>query len=91
MSDLREPDSGTVVGGQYNVDVTQRLPDAGGGVAAFAVRSLRADAAPRMAFRVERHAPPRPRALYNLVNGVDGLLTPLAHGIGPPIDGQQAW
>ncbi len=46
---------------------------------------------PLMALRVERHAPARPRPLYNLATGVDGLLTPLAYGIGPPIDGQPAW
>jgi hypothetical protein len=91
MSDVREPDSSNVVGGQFLVDVTQRLPDAGGGCAAFAARSLRPDPTPFMALRVERHAPARPRALYGFATRVDGLLTPLAHGTGPLIDGQQAW
>ena len=91
MSDFREPDSGTLIGGQYLVDVTRRLPDAGGGVAAFAVSSSRASSSPLMALRVDRHAPARPRPLYNLATGVDGLLNPLAYGIGPPIDSQPAW
>jgi eukaryotic-like serine/threonine-protein kinase len=91
MADLPEQNSGTLIGGQYLVDVTRRLPDAGGGVMAFAASSLRTSAFPLMALRVDRHAPARPRTLHNLVTRVEGLLTPLAHGIGPPIDGQAAW
>ena len=34
-----------------------------------------------MAIRVQRHLPPRPRALQALTVPIDGLLTPLAHGI----------
>ncbi len=90
MSDTREAASGTLVAGQYLVDITKPLADAGGGVAAFAASSSRAGA-PLMALRVDRHAPARPRPLHNLVNGVEGLLIPLAQGIGPPIDGQPAW
>jgi len=91
MADLREPDADTLIGGQYRVDVTRQLPDAGGGITAFAVSSFRATSSPLMALRVERHAPARPRPLYNLATGVDGLLNPIAYGIGPPIDGQPAW
>ena len=91
MSDLREPDPATLINGQYLVDVTRQLPDAGGGVTAFAAISLRASSPPLMALRVDRHAPARPRPLYNLTAAVDGLLTPVAYGIGPPIDGQPAW
>jgi eukaryotic-like serine/threonine-protein kinase len=90
MSELREQ-AGDLVGGQYLVDLTKRLPDAGGGVAAFAARSLRTESSTLMALRVDRHAPARPRPLHNLVAQVDGLLTPLAHGLGPPIDGLPAW
>jgi hypothetical protein len=91
MSDLRDPDAGTLVAGQYQVDITQRLPDAGGGVAAFAASSVRAGAVPLMALRVDRHAPARARTLHSFATRVDGLLCPLAYGIGPPIDGQPAW
>ena len=91
MADLHEPDSGSLIGGQYQVDITRQLPDAGGGIAAFAVNSFRGTSSPLMALRVERHAPARPRPLYNLTTGMEGLLTPLAYGIGPPIDGQAAW
>ena len=44
-----------------------------------------------MALRVDRHVPARPRPLHMFAAGIEGLLTPLAHGIGPPIDGQPAW
>lgn len=91
MADLADQNSATLVGGQYRVDVTQRLPDAGGGVAAVAASSVRATALPLMALRVDRHAPARPRTLHSFAAGVEGLLTPLAYGIGPPIDGQPAW
>ncbi|HEX3990400.1 MAG TPA: hypothetical protein VHX39_04425 [Acetobacteraceae bacterium] len=91
MSDLHEPGPGTLIGGQYLVDPTKQIPDAGGGVAAFAVSSARAGSSPLMALRVDRHAPARPRPVYNLTTKVDGLLNPLAHGLGPPIDGQPAW
>jgi eukaryotic-like serine/threonine-protein kinase len=90
MSDLRDTDSSTLIGGQYQVDVTRQLPDAGGGIRAFPVSSSRTTSSPLMALRAERHAPARPRPLYNLP-AVDGLLTPVAHGLGPPIDDQPAW
>jgi hypothetical protein len=91
MSDLHEPGPGTLIGGQYLVDPNRQLPDAGGGVVAFAASSARAGSSPLMALRVDRYAPARPRPLYNLTTKVDGLLNPLAHGLGPPIDGQPAW
>jgi hypothetical protein len=91
MSDRPQPDPGSLVGGQYLVDVTRRLPDAGGGVPAYAASSRRGTPSPLMALRVDRHAPARPRTLNGLTGGIEGLLTPLAHGLGPPIDGQAAF
>ena len=44
-----------------------------------------------MALPVDRHAPARHRALQTLTGGIGGLLVPLAHGIGPPRDDQDAW
>jgi hypothetical protein len=91
MSDVPDQDPRSVAGGRFLVDVTKKLPDAGGGIAAFAATGRRLDAAPMMALRVRRDAPARARALQSLASGIDGLLTPIAHGIGPPIDGQSAW
>jgi hypothetical protein len=91
MSDRPDPGAGTLVGGQYLVDVTRRLPDAGGGVAAYAASSVRSGATPLMALRVDRRAPARPRTLHALAAQIEGLLTPLAHGAGPPIEGHPAW
>lgn len=91
MSDRPESDTGPLIGGHYLVDVTDRLPDAGGGIPAFGVTSRRPNTPPLMALRVDRHAPARPRSLQSFTTGIDGLLTPLAHGLGPPIDGQAAW
>jgi hypothetical protein len=91
MSDRPEPDPRTLIGGQYAVDVTHRLPDAGGGIPAFSVTSRRPTGTSLMALRVDRHAPARPRALNSFATGVEGLLTPLAHGGGPSVDGQPGW
>lgn len=71
--------------------MTKRLPDAGGGVPAFAASGRRANTPPMMALRVQRDAPARPRTLQSVAARIDGLLTPVAHGIGPPIDGQPGW
>jgi hypothetical protein len=91
MSDALESDPRAVAGSQYLVDLTRPLPDAGGGIPAFTVIGRRAGAVPLMALRMDRHAPGRPRALQTLFPAIDGLLTPLAHGIGPPIDGNPAY
>lgn len=91
MSDRPEPDPRAIAGDQYLVDVTNGMPDAGGGVTAFAATTRRAFEAPLMALRVERHAPARPRTLHALAAGIDGLLTPIASGLGPPVEGQPGW
>ncbi len=91
MSDRPRFGSGGIAGSQYLIDVNNKLPDAGGGIAAFAASERLADTSPLMALRVDRHAPARARALQTLNGGIEGLLTPLAHGIGPSIDGQSCW
>jgi eukaryotic-like serine/threonine-protein kinase len=91
MSDALESDPRAIAGSQYLVDLTRPLPDAGGGIPAFTVIGRRASAVPLMALRVDRHAPGRPRALQAPFPAIDGLLTPLAHGIGPPIEGNPAY
>lgn len=91
MSDRNGPDPAFLVAGHYSVDVTRGLPDAGGGIPAYAASGRRGGDLPLMALRVDRRAPARPRPLHGLVAGIEGLLTPLAHGNGPPIDGQPGW
>jgi eukaryotic-like serine/threonine-protein kinase len=91
MSDRPTADPRGIFGTQYLVDVTRPLPDAGGGMPAYAANSRLADATPLMALRVDRYAPPCTRALLALAAGIEGLATPMAHGVGPPIDGKPAY
>src|ERR1700722_8629550 len=91
MSDRPEPEPSDLVAGQYLVGVTRRLPEAGGGVVAFAASSHRGGPSDLMALRVERHAPARARSMHALAAGIEGLLTPVAHGLGPMIDSHPAW
>ncbi len=91
MSDHRAPDPRALAGGRFLVDVTQRLPDAGGGITAFAATDTRGPGASVIALLVDRHAPARPRPLQMLNTGIEGLLMPLAHGPGPPADSEAAW
>jgi hypothetical protein len=91
MSDHPGSDPRALAGGQYLIDVARRLPDLGGGITAYAASSRRPGDLSLMALRVDRRAPVRPRALHTLNAGIDGLSTPVAHGLGPPVDGQQAW
>lgn len=80
------------VGGHYLVDVNAPLPDAGGGLPVFAATDRRGPGrGSAMAFRVTRHAPVRARALQTVFTGIEGMLLPLAHGLGPPLDGQDAF
>ena len=85
-------ESETLVGGNYQIDTNHPLPDAAGGLPAYAaIDRPRGGRGGLMAIRLDRNAPGRARALQTLTGGIDGLLTPLAHGGGPPIDGQAAW
>jgi eukaryotic-like serine/threonine-protein kinase len=85
------PDPRQVIGGHYVVEVAHPLPDAGGGIPAFSAADRRGGQLPLMAQRVDRDAPPRARALQMLATGIGGLLTPLAQGLGPNVDGRAAW
>ncbi len=67
-----------LIGGQYAVDYTRPLPGAGGGLASFAV----AGRPTLMALQVERHLPARLRPLQMLTSPLEGVLCPLAHGVG---------
>lgn len=91
MSDRPERDLRGLVAGEYLVDVTKRLPDASGGIPAYATTSRNRDRELLMALRVDRDAPARPRHLTALNARIEGLLCPVAQGIGPPINGEPAW
>jgi hypothetical protein len=91
VSDHPDTDQRALAGGRFLVEVTRPMPDAGGGVAAFSAIDRRAGSTPLMALRVERDMPARPRPLNAPTSGIDGLLSPLAHGLGPPVNGQPGW
>lgn len=63
------------------MDILNPLPDAGGGLPAFACRDTRASGPALMALRVQPHRPPRADALEGLIGQSNpGVLLPLAHG-----------
>jgi len=77
MSDHRRADPGTLrMGGQYLVDVTQQLPDAGGGRCGVRRQQFPPGSAPLMALRVDRPQPARPRRCINLTTGAGRLMDP---------------
>ncbi len=91
MSESGNAASNALGDGRFLIDVTKRLPDAGGGIPAFAATSRRSGSNPLMALRVDRRAPARARALQNLSGRLEGVLTPLGYGLGPQVDGQPGW
>ena len=95
MSASSDPDTSStgerLIGGRYLVDPSRPLPGAGGGVPAFAAADRRESRTALMALQVARHAPPRPRALNGPPMDIEGLLCPLAHGVGPSVGGQAAY
>ena len=89
---MADPAGFPPIGGHYLVDAARPLPEAGGGLPAFAASDRRGtNRATLMALRVARHAPVRARALQTLTSGIDNLLTPLAHGLGPSPDNEAAY
>jgi eukaryotic-like serine/threonine-protein kinase len=74
----------TLIAGQYVVDMARPLAAAGGGLPAFAVTDLETNRGDLMALRLQRHIVPRAQALLALRTPIEHLLTPLAHGPGPP-------
>src|ERR1700722_953056 len=86
-----EPDGRGVIAGQYAVDTRRPVPAAGGGIAAFAVNGRSGTGSPLMALLVDRNAPMRARPVQSLIAGMEGVLTPAAHGGGPPLDGKPAY
>ena len=68
-----------LIADRYAVEMGRPLPPVGG-LAAFAASDQTTGRTDLVAIRVQRHLPPRPRALQALSTPIDGLLTPLAHG-----------
>ena len=69
-----------LIADRYAVEMGRPLPPVGGLPACVATDQAtgRTDL---MAIRVQRHLPPRARMLQALAVPLDGLLTPLAHGV----------
>ena len=67
-----------LVGGQYAVDLARPLPGAGGGLSSFAVTGRPG----LMAVQVQRDLPARLLTLQILTSQMDGVLCPIAHGVG---------
>lgn len=80
-----------MVAGQFVVDPSRRLADAGGGLPAYVATSRRGGLTPLMALAVHRHAPARPKNLNTSMGGIDGLACAVGSGMGPPIDGAETW
>ncbi len=80
-----------LVADQYAVELASPLHDAAGGLSAYAATDRRTGNSDLMAVAVNRRAPPRLRALQVLDGGHDGVLGPLAHGVGPAPDGQAGY
>ena len=91
---------------RFAVDPTRPLPDAGGGVPAFAASDRRDPGGPPlMALRLDRAAPARVLAAARLEAGIDGILAPLGAAVaggdaylvahappGPPLSASlRAW
>ena len=67
----------------YAVESTKALPDAGGGLPAYVAHDRQAANANRVALMLSRNASPRLGALEALIDPIDNLMAPLAHGIAP--------
>jgi len=81
--------SGTVA--RFSVDLARKLPDAGGGIDAWAARDAAKPEIDAMALLVARGAPLRADVLDSLQEQIDQLLTPLGHGHGPGPDGRPGY
>ncbi len=81
-----------LIGGGFEVLAQQPLNDAGGGLAAFAVRDHRHGRSDLMALQVAAHAPPRALPLGSLGSEpIERLLLPIAHGRALAPEGREAW
>ncbi|MDE2516597.1 MAG: hypothetical protein KGL12_11265, partial [Rhodospirillales bacterium] len=79
-----------LIGGRYSVDLSRRLPQAGGGVAAYAVTDHAHGRRDLMALAQRSGQPPRAALVQALSPPIEGMLCPLAHGPAAGPDGQGA-
>jgi eukaryotic-like serine/threonine-protein kinase len=79
-----------LISDQFVVDLARPLREAAGGLLAFAAADRRSGKNDLMAVAVQRYATPRVRPLQILNAQHEGVLTPLSHGVGPPIAGEAA-
>src|SRR5580700_6542320 len=77
-----------LIAGRYAVDVSQVLPDGGGGIPAYLARDRMASDSKRIALAVSRDASPSARALRILTEPIDNLMTPLGQGLAPLAGGK---
>lgn len=81
-----------LINGAFEVDCRQPLPDAGGGLEAFAVIDHRSRRRGLMAVQVPPGMAARPLAMTTLSTiKIDNILLPLAHGAAMRADGREAW
>ena len=81
-----------LIGAAYEVELNQKLPLAGGGLPAFAVRDHRQRRSDLMAVQVAPGTSARSVALNALAGiKIDHMLLPLAHGSGAAPGGGQAY
>ena len=76
---------------RFIIDLARPLPEAGGGMPAFAATDTRTGNREMMAIRVARGATMRAMTIDALATPIAQLLTPLAHTAGPSTDGQPGY
>lgn len=77
-----------LIDGRFSIDTSRILPDAGGGIDAYAALDRMASDGKRVALAVSRSASPQDRALRILIDPIDNLMTPIAHGVVPLAGGK---
>ena len=83
---------GLLIGGAFAVDASRALPGAGGGLPAFAAIDRRSGDDRLMGVQARPMAPARANVLpILLANPMEGMLGPLAHGLGHGAGGVEAW
>jgi hypothetical protein len=80
-----------LIADRYAVLLAQPMPEAGGGLPAFAVKDRQSGDTALIAVQVRRDLPPRARALQNLAVPIDGVMTPLAYGPAPGPRGEAGY
>ena len=83
--------AGALIGGRFAVDPAHPVPEAGGGLPAFAASDHSGAAGPVIAVQVRPEAPARGAVLSAGLAGLPGLLPPLGFGLAPGPGGRQAW